>query len=493
VTTTLLLEMMADADGERVGVGSCSYLELLATARRIGAGLRARGVATLGYLGLNGPQLPELLFGAGAGGARFAPLNYRLTDTQLAEAVGRLAPIAVVADAEMASRVAGVPGVEILNRSALLEGPDGEEPTLVNPDDIAVILMTSGTSGPPKAAVLRHHHLMTYIVTTVELGAADPDEAILVSVPPYHIAAISSMLSSVYAGRRIVPLPAFAPDLWVDAAAGERVTHAMVVPTMMGRILDELESRELNLPALRHLSYGGGRMPTATVERALRLLPHVGFVNAYGLTETSSTIALLGPDDHRAAFSSDDPNVRARLGSVGRPLPTIELEVRDADGAEVLAGQSGEIWVRGEQISGEYLTHRATDPAGWYPTRDRGQLDIAGYLYLHGRADDVIVRGSENIAPGQIEDVLAEHPAVAEAAVIGLPDLEWGERIEAFVVPAVGQQPGEADLREWVRTRLRSTRTPERVHFRTELPSTETGKLLRRQLRAEVLRAGDSG
>lgn len=491
MTTTLLLEMMASADGDRAAVGATTYTELLDTAQRIGAGIRARSITTLGYLGLNGPMLPELLFGAGAGGAAFAPLNYRLTDDQLADAVGRLAPITVVADADTAARVTGVAGVTVLERSELLSGPAVDAIGFVDPDSIAVILLTSGTSGPPKAAMLRQQHLMNYIVTTVELAGAGPDEAILVSVPPYHIAAISSLLSSVYSGRRIVSLSAFAPDEWVDTAAAERVTHAMVVPTMLGRILDEIDSRGIELPALRHLSYGGGRMPRAVVDRALRLLPRVGFVNAYGLTETSSTIALLTPDDHREAFASDDPGVRARLGSVGRPLPTIELQVRDTDGHEVPAGGSGEIWVRGEQVSGEYLTHSANDADGWYPTRDRGRLDDGGYLFLDGRADDVIVRGGENIAPGEIEDVLVEHPAVVEAAVVGLPDVEWGERIEAFVVPVIGQQPSEADLREWVRTRLRSTRTPERIHFRDGLPSTDTGKLLRRELRAEALRGGD--
>jgi acyl-CoA synthetase (AMP-forming)/AMP-acid ligase II len=190
------------------------------------------------------------------------------------------------------------------------------------------------------------------------------------------------------------------------------------------------------------------------------------------------------------AYASTDPVVRARLGSVGRPIPTIELVIRDSDGRPAPVGALGEIWVRGEQVSGEYLTHRATDADGWYPTRDRGRLDGAGYLFLDGRADDVIVRGGENIAAGEIEDVLAEHPGVAEAAVVGVPDAEWGERIEAFVVPVAGRLPAEEDLREWVRLRLRTTRTPQRVHFRSELPSTDTGKLLRRELRASVLSSG---
>ncbi len=485
MNTTMLLEMSADALGDRPAVDAGpTYRELLATARRGAAELRRRGIGRVAYLGLNGPALPATLFAAGAAGAAFAPLNYRLAPEQLERAVAALAPVAVVVTPDTVGRIAPTGDVLVLTVDELFGGTELDD-SRVATDTVAVLLLTSGTSGPPKVAVLRHEHLVPYVISTVEFAAAEPEEAILVSVPPYHIAGISSVLTSVYAGRRMVQLPAFAPADWVELAAREQVTHAMVVPTMLVRILDELERRGEGLPALRHLSYGGGRMPRPVVERALRLLPSVDFVNAYGLTETSSTIALLGPEDHRAALASDDPAVRARLGSVGRPLPSVELEIRDADHSPVPAGRAGEIWVRGEQVSGEYVTHRATADDGWYPTRDRGYLDADGFLFLDGRADDVIVRGGENISPGEIEDVLLQHPAVAEAAVLGVPDVEWGERVEAVVV-AAGTAPDEPDLQEWVRARLRSTRVPARVHVRPVLPCTDTGKVLRRVLRDEL-------
>lgn len=227
-------------------------------------------------------------------------------------------------------------------------------------------------------------------------------------------------------------------------------------------------------------------MPAAIVERAMRLLPDLDLVNAYGLTETSSTITLLSPDDHREAAKSDDPDVRARLGSVGRALPSVDIEVRDDAGLPVPARTVGEIWVRGDQVSGEYLSHSAVDHSGWFPTRDHGFLDEAGFLYLQGRADDVIVRGGENLSPAEIEDRLVEHETVLEAAVVGVPDLEWGERIEAFVVPVAGRSVDERELQEWVRVALRSTRTPKAIHVVDELPYNETGKLLRRELRARL-------
>jgi acyl-CoA synthetase (AMP-forming)/AMP-acid ligase II len=229
-------------------------------------------------------------------------------------------------------------------------------------------------------------------------------------------------------------------------------------------------------------------MPLELVERTLTDLPHVDLVNAYGLTETSSTVAMLTPDDHREAFASPDPAVRARLGSVGRPLPTLEVEVRGPEGEPLAAGEKGEIWVRGEQVAGEYVGRSMLTEDGWFQTRDAGWFDAEGFLYVDGRLDDVIVRGAENISPGEVEDVLQAHPAVAEAAVVGIPDTEWGEAVAAVVVlrPDAPATTSSDELQAWVRERLRSTKTPVVVDFRDELPYSPTGKLLRRVLRDEL-------
>jgi acyl-CoA synthetase (AMP-forming)/AMP-acid ligase II len=226
-------------------------------------------------------------------------------------------------------------------------------------------------------------------------------------------------------------------------------------------------------------------MPQAVVEKALALLPHVDFVNAYGLTETSSTVSVLTAEDHRAAISSDDPKVRRRLGSVGKPLETLELEIRGPDGEVLGPNQSGEVYVRGEQIAGEYLHKKVIADDGWFATNDAGWMDDEGYLFVEGRLDDVIVRGGENISPGEIEDVLRRHPAVADVAVFGLPDDQWGERVAAVIV-AKGEAPTTAELGELVKSKLRSTKTPETWEFRAELPYNETGKLLRRVLKQEL-------
>ena len=491
----MLLEMVADGAGDRIVLGSraggLTGAGLLDRARHAADRFRRSGAEHVVLLDLNSEAVPISLFGAALAGLPFVPVNYRLTDDQLASILGRVSPGVVVAGEETAGRVPTGSGLTVVTRAEILEpaaggaAPEAELPW-VEPDEIAVLLFTSGTTGEPKAAVLRHRHLVSYIIGSVEFLSAEEDEAQLISVPPYHIAGVSSILSSLYSGRRMLYMPGFDPAGWVDTVETEKVTQAMVVPTMLGRILDRVDETGRDMSSLRHLSYGGGRMPVETIERAIKVLPDVNFVNAYGLTETSSTVAVLTPDDHRQAMASSDPVVRGRLGSVGRPLPTVEVEIRDPDGQPVAEGERGEVWVRGEQVAGEYLGRSALTDDGWFRTRDAGRLDEGGFLFLDGRLDDVIVRGGENLSPGEIEDALMSHPAVAEAAVVGVPDPEWGEAVAAAVVLERGASCSTEELQQWVRDRLRSTKAPKLVQFRQEMPYNETGKLLRRVIREEI-------
>lgn len=491
----MLLQMAADGMGDRTAVGSLgsglTMADLAARACRAGTYLASLPGERVALIDLNSEAVPLALFGAAMAGKPFVPINYRLTDEQLRALVARTAPATVIAGDGIADRLGAIDGIEVIDRVTFVERTADEsiepaDPYAGDPDSIAVLLYTSGTTGEPKAAVLRHQNLASYVISTVEFAGADEKDAAVVSVPPYHIAGISSVLSSTYSGRRVVYLEAFDPETWVQTVRREHISHAMVVPTMLNRVLDVVDRDGEGLPSLRALSYGGGPMPLPVIERAMTLLPGAGFVNAYGLTETSSTIALLGPDDHREAFASEDPAVRGRLASVGRPLPSVEVTIRGPLGEEVTVGERGEVWVRGEQVSGEYLGRDGDAEEGWFHTRDAGHLDDQGFLYVHGRLDDVIVRGGENISPGEIEDVLLSHPAVESVAVVGIPDTEWGEKVVAVVVAADGEHPAEGELQDFVRERLRSTRTPEHIEVRGELPFNETGKLLRRVLRDEL-------
>jgi acyl-CoA synthetase (AMP-forming)/AMP-acid ligase II len=494
VNVLTLLELAATGMPDRVAVGrrdrqesaqtGLTYPALLDRARSGAAALRDWGAEEVVYLGVNS-DFPAVLFAAACAGIPLAPLNYRLGHDALANLLGRHPNALVVSDLAPPSSARVVTTAQW--RSVCAE-PAAEVPRWTDdPETVAVLLYTSGTTSEPKAAVLRQRHLVSYLLGTVDFGAADEREAALVSVPPYHIAGVSNLLSNVYAGRRVVYLENFTPQAWLDCVRGEEISHALLVPTMLARITEHLgDVVSADVPTLRSLAYGGAKMPLPVLERAIRLFPAVDFVNAYGLTETSSTIAVLGPDDHRAALGGD-PVARGRLASAGRPLPGIEVQIRRPDGGP-RTGTAGDIYVRGPQVSGEYRGKvTALDDDGWFATRDRGWIDDDGYLFVEGRSDDTIIRGGENIAPAEIEDVLMAHDAVAEAAVVGVPDERWGSEIAAAVVLRPGRVVQSEDLRGWVRARLRGSKTPVLIVFRDELPRTATGKVLRRELLADLL------
>ncbi|MGP3916301.1 class I adenylate-forming enzyme family protein [Nonomuraea sp. 10N515B] len=477
------LEMAASADPSRIALGSdVTYADLLASTSQM-AGHLADAPPGVVYATMATAALPVALFAAAWTGRPFVPVSYRLADEPLKALLRGQAPALVIAEGRPAEVAATVDGLEIHTPAQAMDLAGAAPEPVQDPDLPCVLLHTSGTTAAPKVAVLRHRHLTSYVLGSVDFLSADPGEATLISVPPYHIAGVAGLLTALYAGRRIVQLPAFEAAEWVRLARQQRVTHAMVVPTMLARIVSVLEEDGDGLPYLRHLSYGGGRMPAPVIERALHLLPHVGFVNAYGLTETSSSIAVLGPEEHRQALAADAPEIRRRLRSVGRPLPTVEIVVRDSDGNEA---ERGELWVRGAQVSGEYAHGTLTDTDGWFRTRDGGWIDEDGYVFVEGRLDDVIVRGGENLSPGEIEDVLIRHPGVAEAAVWGVPDDQWGEVVAAAVVPCPGAAPSAEELRTWVGERLRSSRVPAHIVFRAALPRNDMGKLMRRLLKGLV-------
>lgn len=491
MSISLLLEM-ASSNPDRIAVVSAELRLTTAELSELadgGAGvIAASGASHVAYVGMGGALLPLLLFASARAGVPVTPLNYRLSADGLRELIDRLPQPLVVADAEYREMVAGA-GKQVMGSDEFLDAARTAEPAaeFPDPEDVGVVLFTSGTTSRPKAVELTHNNLTSYITGTVEFDSAEPGDAALICVPPYHIAGVSAALSNLYAGRKMVYLPQFDAGEWIRLVRDEGVTSATVVPTMLDRIVTALEAENASLPTLRSLAYGGSKVPLPLVRKALSLLPEVGFVNAYGLTETSSTIAVLGPDDHREALASSDEAVLRRLGSVGQPVPGIDVQIRDADGTVLGPGETGELFVRGDQVSGRYSEIGSVlDADGWFPTKDIAMLDEDGYLFIGGRSDDTIIRGGENIAPAEIEDVLVEHPAVRDCAVVGPEDPQWGQIIVAVVVPDGPATPDPDELREHVRRQLRGSRTPDRVVFRDELPTNATGKVLRRELIAEL-------
>lgn len=494
MSISLLLEMAASGNAERTAVVSG---DLRLTTQQLsdladgGAGVIAASNAKhVAYVGTGGAMLPVLIFAAARAGVAFTPINYRLSAEGIQALIERLPEPLVIVDSRYRDAVGDVSG-RVMDSDDFLaaardRGQAAEVPAFPDPDSVAIVLFTSGTTSQPKAVELSHSNLTSYITGTVEFGAAEETDAALICVPPYHIAGVSAALSNLYAGRKMVYLPNFDAQEWVRLINAENVTTATVVPTMLDRIITVLDNGDgtaVELPSLRNLAYGGSKVGLPLVRRALELLPNVGFVNAYGLTETSSTIAVLTPDDHRAALAASTPEAARRLGSVGQAVAGIELQIRDEAGNVLPPGETGELFVRGEQVSGRYTgIGSVLDENGWFPTRDIATLDDEGYLFIGGRSDDTIIRGGENIAPAELEEVLVEHPQVRDVAVVGVEDPQWGQAIVAVVVPAAGTDPDPEELREFVRKSLRGSRTPDEVVFRDELPTTATGKVLRREI-----------
>jgi acyl-CoA synthetase (AMP-forming)/AMP-acid ligase II len=500
----MLLEMAAAGMADRIaftchpeGQGETgehlTYQQLFNAAGAAAQLIKQSGATRTAVIDISSLALPIALFGSGWAGVPYVPINYRLTEEEISALLARVKPAFLITDSERAKKLSSDTGITISERETFIK----KTGTAATPADndwpmdaelTAVLLFTSGTTGTPKAAVLRHKHLVSYILGSVEFCSATEDDATLVCVPPYHVAGIAAMLSSVYAGRRLVQLPNFSAGKWLEIARQEKVSNAFVVPTMLARIIEALEGKSsADLPHLKAVSYGGGKMPLSVIERAMQLFPDTDFTNAYGLTETSSTIAVLTPDDHRSAASSSDEKIRKRLISVGRALPGVTIEIRDDEGKVPGVNQRGEIYVKGEQVSGEYEDRGPViDKQGWFPTRDAGSMDEDGYLFLEGRADDVIVRGGENMSPGEIEDILLEHGAVSDVAVVGIPDEQWGEGVAAAVVLKTGKTASAEELQNWVKGKLRSSRVPQHIEFWPELPYNETGKLLRRVVKAKL-------
>jgi long-chain acyl-CoA synthetase len=491
VSISLLLEMAASGNPDRIAVVSDGLrltTQQLSDVADGGAGVIAEsGAQHVVYVGTGGAMLPVLIFASARAGLAFTPINYRLSAEGIQTLIQRLPDPLVVVD-ERYQDIIGDSSKRVTTSGEFLTAARTADPAaeFADPDSVAIVLFTSGTTSQPKAVELTHNNLTSYVMGTVEFESAAPTDAALICVPPYHIAGVGATLTNLYAGRKMVYLPNFDAGEWVRLVNDEQVTTATLVPTMLDRVVTVLEAGGHELPTLRNLAYGGSKVGLPLVRRALGLLPHVGFVNAYGLTETSSTIAVLTPDDHRAAqaaAAAADIAVAKRLGSVGQPVPGIELQIRDETGAVLGPGETGELFVRGEQVSGRYTgIGSVLDENGWFPTKDVAMLDEDGYLFIGGRSDDTIIRGGENIAPAELEDVLFEHPHVHNVAVVGVEDDQWGQAIVAVVVPAAGADPDPEELREYVRKALRGSRTPDRVVFRDELPTNATGKVLRREI-----------
>ena len=392
---SFLLKMAADAEPERVGL-TCdgrhwTYRALWNAATGAAIQLKASGAGHLALLDTGSEAAPIALFGSALAGIPYVPLNYRLPDADLGALINRIAPAVIVGDVARLKTLAGDPANQILSREVFVSCAEAAAQSEMEPgegDAIAVQLFTSGTTAAPKAAILRHGNLFSYILGTVEFGAAGSEEAALVSVPPYHVAGIAALLSSVYAMRRIILLPSFDPKAWIKLCEEEHATNAFVVPTMLSRIIESLDDGDAKTGHARIERDRLWRRPNACridnpgpkiVSRRRASPMHTG------LTETSSTIALLGPEEHRTALSAHDPKT-ARAAWVCRQAAS---DGGNSKSGTRVAGcclpcNPGKYSVRGEQVSGEYRERSALTADGWF-SHARRRLSRRGRITCFSR------------------------------------------------------------------------------------------------------------
>ena len=270
----------------------------------------------------------------------------------------------------------------------------------------------------------------------------------------------------------------------------------MLVPTMLKWVIDDPDFKKYDLKSLQVITYGAAPMPFEVIKKAIQEMPWVRFINAFGQTETASTITTLGPEDHRIEGTEEEieKKLKRLTSSIGKPLPDVEVKIVDEEGNPLPPFEIGEILAKGPRIMTGYWkdeekTSKVMSRDGWLRTADKGWMDEDGYIYLAGRGDDMIIRGGENISPEEVEDVILSHPEVDEVAVIGVPDPEWGQEPRAIVVLKGKQSVTGDDIIEHCRSRLAGFKRPRSVIFLDSLPRNAMGKVLKKELREKYGKA----
>ncbi|GAP37213.1 AMP-binding protein [Piscinibacter sakaiensis] len=477
-----------DADG---GLRAWTFAEHLDRIARRAAALRAMGVGRgdrVALLGPNDDRLVQAIVAAWWLGAAAVPLNTRWSAAELAQALADCEPARLVVDAGLAPLVAGS-AVPTLDFDALAAEAERHAPlpdTRSGDDTLATLLYTGGTTGRSKGVMLTHANFWTAAVSRGAELPNSPDSLALLVAPLFHVAGLSRLIGQTVVGGGCLTMAQFRPAAVLAAIEAQGITDTIVVPTMLQALLDEPGFAPQRVRSLNRIAFGAAPMPPDLLARALAAWPQAEFFQAYGLTETAGAVCINLPENHR----SEAARAAGRLHSVGRAGLGAEILVADEDGRACPRGTVGEVCVRGPMVTAGYWRHpeatRAAFRDGWFRTGDAGRMDDAGYLWIVDRLKDMIITGGENVYGAEVEAVLRAHPDVAQAAVIGLPDAHWGERVHAVVVPAAGVAgtPALAEaLRAWCRERLAGYKCPRGIGFAPELPLSAAGKVLKNELR----------
>jgi acyl-CoA synthetase (AMP-forming)/AMP-acid ligase II len=459
----------------------------------------------------NGPEYAECYYGVPGAALALTLLNYRLSGRELAYIIGNAAPRILFVEPKYLPVIreirAEIPSVEqivviageqekvveagldaIYYEDFVATGAPEEPVRRPKEEDLCWLLYTSGTTGLPKGAMLSHRNLMAAVTNSMCSWEAAPDDVCLFTFPQFHVA---GYVMPMYHLRTypVVLLKTFDVETLLSNIEQHRITSTAMAPTMLAMLLEDPIGERYDLSSLRRIGYGASAMPAEVLKRARARWPGVNFSTGFGMTELSGNVMFLSPTDHDRAADQNLPILR----SVGRQMPLARVRVVDDEGRDVSPGEAGEIVIKGDQVLMGYwknpdATKGSFFDGGWFRSGDVGRWDEDGYLYIVDRKKDMILTGGENVYPREVEEVLYQHPAVVEAAVVGAPDPKWGEKVVA-VVCLRSDASGE-ELIAFCRERIASYKKPRHVVFIDALPKNASGKVLKRELR-DRLAAGE--
>lgn len=478
-----------------------SFLELSQRVARLAGALRQLGVAPgdrVAVLALNSDRYIETALAVWWAGAVLNPVNTRWSANEIIYALKDCEVGLLLVDdafAAMASSLhAAVPCLRStvhLGRQAAPAGMQDYETLIAQAQPVedarcdasalAAILYTGGTTGFPKGVMLSHGNLWSSMVGRTAEISNPSDYVTLLIAPLFHVAGLGRLIGQTIVGGSCVTLPAFQVEVVLRTIQDEQITDLVMVPSMIQMMVDDPCFTQFRLGSLKRIVWGAAPIALPLLERALDAFPGVEFIHAYGMTETSASVSVNG------ACNSVQARRSGLIRSAGRAGYATEVRIADDQGKEVPRGAPGEILVRGPIVMMGYWNRpEETKKAlrdGWLRTGDGGTMDEAGYIYVIDRIKDMIITGGENVYPAEVESVLGTHPAVATSAVIGIPSEKWGEAVHAVVVLREGQQATEQELREHCRSHLGGYKCPKSIEFRTAMPLSAAGKVLKSELR----------
>jgi acyl-CoA synthetase (AMP-forming)/AMP-acid ligase II len=476
-----------------------SFAEVDAMASRVANALISSGVRTqerIAYLSKNTDHFLPCLLGACKARATLTPFNFRLAAPEIAclledsgarilfvgPDVAELADQAIASLASKPRRIAlGFDREGYERRDALIESASPTDPRLeADPQDDVIQLYTSGTTGAPKGVRLTNRNYLAIFELPTASGGLNyqPGDTVLAAMPFFHVAGVNVALIAMASGARSAILRDAAPQLILDTIGAERVNHAFLAPALIQMLMQAPGIGSADLSSMRTLTYGASPISEDLLKRASARF-RCEFTQLYGMTETCGAGTFLPNEAHEPA--------KGKLRSCGAAWPGVELKIVAADGAEVPRGAVGEVQIRSPVVMKGYWNKPDATAAsirhGWMRTGDAAYMDDDGYVFIYDRVKDMIVTGGENVYPAEVENALFGHPAIADAAVIGVPDETWGEAVKAIVVLKPGAARDADDIIAWARARIANFKAPKSVDFVDAIPRNITGKILRRALR----------